>query len=193
MNTSGSCRKSKVGIWKCLPRLSQRTNWWRTWWPSSRAWRRVSTASAVLNAKQRVSGPVLNASCRKEAPAADRAGRRNRTGPERSASDGLPTARGRGAVRLQLGRADQTGALPSDGHESHCPRTPPSTPCAEEDRRALEVSGEQMGAARSPGNLDAAFTPFFGRCALKKQGQGKGKLGYPQVKAKKKGLGSFRL
>src|SRR5580704_8281828 len=42
-------------------------------------------------------------------------------------------------------------------------------------------------------NLDAAFTNFFRRCALKKQGTWKGKLGYPQFKTKKKGLGSFRL
>jgi putative transposase len=42
-------------------------------------------------------------------------------------------------------------------------------------------------------NLDAAFTNFFRRCALKKQGKWKGKLGYPQLKTKKKGLGSFRL
>ena len=42
-------------------------------------------------------------------------------------------------------------------------------------------------------NLDAAFTNFFRRCALKKQGKWKGKLGYPQFKTKKKGLGGFRL
>ena len=42
-------------------------------------------------------------------------------------------------------------------------------------------------------NLDAAFAHFFRRCALKKQGKWKGKLGYPQLKTKKKGLGSFRL
>jgi putative transposase len=42
-------------------------------------------------------------------------------------------------------------------------------------------------------NLDAAFTHFFRRCALKKQGKWKGKLGYPKYKTKKKGLGSFRL
>ena len=42
-------------------------------------------------------------------------------------------------------------------------------------------------------NLDAAFTNFFRRCTLKKQGKWKGKLGYPQFKTKKKGLGSFRL
>src|SRR5215472_11311585 len=42
-------------------------------------------------------------------------------------------------------------------------------------------------------NLDAAFAHFFRRCALKKQGKWHGKLGYPQVKTKKKGLGSFRL
>jgi putative transposase len=42
-------------------------------------------------------------------------------------------------------------------------------------------------------NLDAAFTHFFRRCALKKQGTWTGKLGYPQFKTKKKGLGSFRL
>jgi putative transposase len=42
-------------------------------------------------------------------------------------------------------------------------------------------------------NLDVAFTNFFRRCALKKQGKWKGKLGYPRFKTKKKGLGSFRL
>jgi putative transposase len=42
-------------------------------------------------------------------------------------------------------------------------------------------------------NLDAAFAQFFRRCALKKQGTWKGKLGYPKYKTKKKGLGSFRL
>jgi putative transposase len=42
-------------------------------------------------------------------------------------------------------------------------------------------------------NLDAAFQQFFRRCALKKQGKWRGKLGYPQFKTKKKGLGSFRL
>jgi transposase len=42
-------------------------------------------------------------------------------------------------------------------------------------------------------NLDAAFANFFRRCALKKQGKWKGKLGYPQVKTKKQGLGNFRL
>ena len=42
-------------------------------------------------------------------------------------------------------------------------------------------------------NLDAAFAQFFRRCALKKQGKWKGKVGYPQFKTKKKGLGSFRL
>ena len=42
-------------------------------------------------------------------------------------------------------------------------------------------------------NLDAAFTHFFRRCALKKQGKWTGKLGYPRMKTKKKGLGSFRL
>ncbi|MGO8950452.1 MAG: RNA-guided endonuclease InsQ/TnpB family protein [Ktedonobacterales bacterium] len=42
-------------------------------------------------------------------------------------------------------------------------------------------------------NLDAAFTHFFRRCALKKQGKWRGKLGYPRFKTKKKGLGSFRL
>ena len=31
-------------------------------------------------------------------------------------------------------------------------------------------------------NLDAAFQQFFRRCALKKQGKWKGKLGYPQFK-----------
>jgi putative transposase len=42
-------------------------------------------------------------------------------------------------------------------------------------------------------NLDAAFSNFFHRCALKRQGKWKGKLGYPRFKTKKKGFGSFRL
>jgi putative transposase len=42
-------------------------------------------------------------------------------------------------------------------------------------------------------NLDAAFAHFFRRCALKKQGKWNGKLGYPRLKTKKKGLGSFRV
>jgi putative transposase len=42
-------------------------------------------------------------------------------------------------------------------------------------------------------NLDNAFAHFFRRAALKQQGKWKGKLGYPQRKTRKKGLGSFRL
>jgi putative transposase len=42
-------------------------------------------------------------------------------------------------------------------------------------------------------NLDTAFAHFFRRCALKRAGTLKGRLGYPQRKSKKKGLGSFRL
>ena len=42
-------------------------------------------------------------------------------------------------------------------------------------------------------NLDRAFADFFRRCKLKQEGKLKGKLGYPQCKTKKKGLGSFRL
>src|SRR5262249_12636938 len=42
-------------------------------------------------------------------------------------------------------------------------------------------------------NLDHAFAQFFGLCRPKQDGKWKGKLGYPQPKTKKKGLGSFRL
>ncbi|HEV2457386.1 MAG TPA: transposase, partial [Ktedonobacterales bacterium] len=42
-------------------------------------------------------------------------------------------------------------------------------------------------------NLDRAFDGFFRRCKLKQDGKLKGKLGYPQRKTKKGGLGSFRL
>lgn len=42
-------------------------------------------------------------------------------------------------------------------------------------------------------NLDSAFARFFHRWQLKKEGKLKGKVGYPQFKSKKKGLGSFRL
>ena len=42
-------------------------------------------------------------------------------------------------------------------------------------------------------NLDSAFAHFFRRCQLKKEGKLRGKVGYPKLKSKKKGLGSFRL
>ncbi len=42
-------------------------------------------------------------------------------------------------------------------------------------------------------NLDSAFAHFFRRCQLKKEGKLRGKVGYPQFKRKKKGLGRFRL
>jgi len=42
-------------------------------------------------------------------------------------------------------------------------------------------------------NLDHAFTHFYRRVQLKKQGKLRGKVGYPQRKTRKHGLGSFRL
>src|SRR5579872_3159992 len=42
-------------------------------------------------------------------------------------------------------------------------------------------------------NLDNAFHHFFRRCQQQKTGQWRGKVGYPQPKSKKKGLGGFRL
>jgi putative transposase len=42
-------------------------------------------------------------------------------------------------------------------------------------------------------NLDTAFAHFFRRVRLKKAGKHRGKLGYPQFKTKKRGLGRFRL
>jgi putative transposase len=42
-------------------------------------------------------------------------------------------------------------------------------------------------------NLDTAFAHFFRRCKLKREGKLKGKVGYPKLKTKKRGLGSFRL
>ncbi len=42
-------------------------------------------------------------------------------------------------------------------------------------------------------NLDNAFRHCFRRCQLKKAGKLKGKVGFPKLKTKKKGLGSFRL
>ncbi len=42
-------------------------------------------------------------------------------------------------------------------------------------------------------DLDKAFTHFFRRVRLKREGKWKGPLGYPKCKSKKKGLGSFRL
>src|SRR5262249_3448295 len=42
-------------------------------------------------------------------------------------------------------------------------------------------------------HLDTAFAHCFRRCKLKQEGRGKGKVGYPQPKTKKRGLGSVRL
>ena len=42
-------------------------------------------------------------------------------------------------------------------------------------------------------NLDRAFDNFFRKCKQKKQGNYKGKVGFPKFKSKKKGIGSFRL
>jgi len=38
-------------------------------------------------------------------------------------------------------------------------------------------------------NLDNAFAHFYRRCTLKREGKLKGKLGYPQRKTKKQGVG----
>ena len=42
-------------------------------------------------------------------------------------------------------------------------------------------------------DLDDGFKQFFRKCKLKKQGQWKGKCGYPRLKSKKNGLGSARF
>src|SRR6266849_4104243 len=42
-------------------------------------------------------------------------------------------------------------------------------------------------------DLDDAFTNFFRKAKLKKQGQFHGKCGYPKFKSRKKGIGGFRL
>jgi putative transposase len=42
-------------------------------------------------------------------------------------------------------------------------------------------------------DLDRAYTNFYRRVTLKKQGQWRGKLGFPVFKKKSKGIGSFRL
>lgn len=42
-------------------------------------------------------------------------------------------------------------------------------------------------------NLDNAYAHFFRRARLKQQGQWHGRVGYPQRKTRKRGLGSFRL
>ncbi len=42
-------------------------------------------------------------------------------------------------------------------------------------------------------DLDHAFTHFFRKVNLKKQGKWRGKCGYPKFKSRKKGIGGFRL
>jgi len=42
-------------------------------------------------------------------------------------------------------------------------------------------------------DLERAFSNFFRRAQLKKQGKHKGRVGYPRFKSRRRGLGSFRL
>jgi len=42
-------------------------------------------------------------------------------------------------------------------------------------------------------DLDRAYTSFFRRAELKKQGKLKGKVGFPRFKSRRRGMGSFRL
>lgn len=42
-------------------------------------------------------------------------------------------------------------------------------------------------------DLEQAFKHFFRKCKLKRIGKWKGKCGYPKLKSKKRGIGSFRL
>ena len=122
------------------------------------------------------------------------AGVQNRTGPERSADHRLQAACRRRTVGLQLGTAGQAGTVSSHHEKPHCHRAAPRAQCPQEDRRFPGCTSVSKCAPQEAlWNLDAAFTHFFRRCALKKQGKWKGKLGYPQFKTKKKGLGSFRL
>src|SRR5215472_9385082 len=106
----------------------------------------------------------------------------------------MPPTCGRRPLGLQLGVAAQAGELSSHQEESHRHRATSRAQWPQEDRSSLDVSGLQVRAAGSAvERRTAAFHQFFRRCALKKQGKWKGKLGYPQFKTKKKGLGSFRL
>ena len=94
---------------------------------------------------------------------------------------------------VQLGAPSQAGAVPATT----------KSPTAIELHRELNALKKtdipwmyqvsKCAPQEALWNLDAAFTHFFRRCALKKQGRWAGKLGYPQVKTKKKGVGSFRL
>jgi transposase len=63
----------------------------------------------------------------------------------------------------------------------------------EEDPGPLDVPRLQVCPTRSPVEPRCGLSNVFRRCALKKQGKWKGKLGYPRLKTKKKGVGSFRL
>jgi len=54
-----------------------------------------------------------------------------------------------------------------------------------------EVS--KCGPQEALRNLDRAFSHFFRKCKLKKQGKGKDAVGFPRFKSKRKGVGSFRL
>src|SRR5260370_36706767 len=54
-------------------------------------------------------------------------------------------------------------------------------------------AGSKCAPQEALRNLDNAFAHFFRRCKLKQEGKWRGRVGYPQRKTKKKGVGSFRL
>ena len=56
---------------------------------------------------------------------------------------------------------------------------------------AMEVS--KCSPQEALRNLDRAYANFFRRCKLKKQKKFKGKVGFPRMKSRKNGIGSFRL
>src|SRR5262249_15025696 len=109
------------------------------------------------------------------------------------AGDGLPPACGCGAVRPTPGGLVRTQATY---------RATGKSPSAIDLYRELNV----LKKTKRPGlsqvstcasqealrNLDQAFA-HFPRCQLQRAGQRRGKVGYPRVKTKKRGLGSFRL
>src|SRR5262249_38834630 len=97
------------------------------------------------------------------------------------------------ACRKHAGARAQAGSVSRHRHESLSDGSAPGAQRAQADCSALDVPGLQVRAPGGLRNLDAAFAHFFRRVKWKREGKLRGKVGYPQRKTRKRGLGSFRL
>jgi putative transposase len=142
--------------------------------------------------------PASSASCSKEAPDAPHPRLQDGTGVKQRADHGLPLT----ACRQHAGAARwaYNWGLRVKQERYKATGSSPTAIALHRELNALKKTAvpwmyrvSKCAPQEALWNLDAAFAQFFRRCALKRQGKWKGKLGYPGFKTKKKGLGSFRL